>query len=1012
MTFRSSFLGVFFWAFLLRFTAAQSSVIINEVHCSRRQVEVRDEFVELYHAGNQSLDLSGWRLEGGVRFVFPEGTRLEPGRFLLIGEDGATLLRLYGGQTGVAQGSYEGKLGAGGEALFLYNAQSQLIDALRYDRGFPWPTVGGSLGHSLQLMHPSLDNDRPGHWRSAAPTPGRANEGVLLADGNAPPLVDKVRHLPRQPRSGESVRITARIDDPDGIEDAQVLIQVVEPGSYIRLADANYEKIPYWRVFTMNDEGKDGDERAGDGIFSASIPDSVQRHRRLIRYRIWVRDRTEHSLRLPYADDPQPNFAYFVYDSLPDYAGYKLSALPQLPVCHLIAQHSDVDYLINQYRGNNYKQTGTIVYNGEVYDHVTFRSRGFANRHARPKRNLKFNFTRGHDVEVRSDEGDNYKVKRSKMALSGTWLLEKPNTHGLAESVLYRFFTMQGTPASYADYLHLRVVSRINERDTFGGDFWGIYLALENYDGDFLKTHRLPDGNIYSYKPFKQRHAGEDGPFGARNPAYLEWDSLHKMRNTPAWWESHLDIQAFLGFVIGNQAINNRETGYRGQHWWSEYMNPHTGHWYVFPWDLDLTWTKHTGYGTIASAIRNPLLAHPEMQIRYENQLRGFLDLLYNEEQAFRLIDQEASYIYNPSAPYSWTHLDKIRWRHSYTDYKQEIEALKQFVVRRRAHILESILPAATLPKPKAEYVGKEGFPVDALRFRCADAPLAAVKSVQWRIAEVDDPSSNPHYQNKKRRLYEIEALWYEDRRDPTAEISLPEGLVLPGRSYRVRVRTVDAQGRCSHWSEPLQFVAGKPTSKYPEGLIFNELLYAVGGQCKVEFVELYHAGTQDLDLSGVQIKGGIRYRFPQGSRLAAGGFLVLTNDSLGFIRQYGYAAQGVFQGSLNKKGERIRLVDHYGEVLDSLHFDNKAPWDEGAASGEFSLELLSYDSERHLPQSWKASKCACGTPGGINRAEAPPSAVLQKPGTRYRFLFYLCGGVLLLGLLWFAFKRRVKAMA
>lgn len=995
--------------------AAQASatpIVINEIHCSRPKVAIHNEFIELYNASSQSVDLSQWQLTGGIQFTFPDGFSLAAGQYLLVGENAQVLLDSFGTRVRVA-GAYTGKLGGDGELLQLLDAQRRLIDEVDYNRGFPWPLVGGETGHSLQLMHPELDNALPAYWRSAKPTPGLRNEAVFLADKNPPPAILKVKHQPEQPKSNTPVLLTAKIYDEAGVTEAQALVQIVEPGKYIRLEDANYEKIAYWRVLEMNDAGRDGDKQANDGVFSVTVPDSFQRHRRLIRYRIWAKDASGKSIRVPYPDDTQPNFAYFVYDGLPPYAGHDLSALHPLPVCHLIALQSDVDYLINRYGGTNYKQTGTIVYNGEVYDHISFRSRGFNNRHSRTKRNMKFNFNRGHDVEVLRDDGEPYPVKRGKMALSGTWLLDKPNTHGLAESVLYRLFTMQGTPASYADYMHLRVIDEASESDTLRGDFWGIYLILENQDGDFLRTHDLPDGNVYSYKPFKLRHEGEDGPYGARNRAYVEWDTSHDQRRTLDWWKAHIDVPAFCGFIIGNQAINNRETGYRGQHWWTEYMNPKTGHWYVFPWDLDVTWKQTTGSGTIAGAIRKPAFSHPEIQIQYENQLRSFLDLLYNEEQAFRLIDEEASYIYNPNLPYSWTHLDRLRWRHNYSNYADEIHALKQFVVKRRAHILSDILPAATLPTPEVRYIGQESYPADALRFQLAGASANA-KAMQWRIAEVTDPS-NPYYQQKKTYRFEIEAEWTSEAlTDLNQPIVLPAGVIKVGRSYRVRVRVRDAQGRYSHWSAPHSFIPNPPIQVYGAGVVIHEVMYHPSESCGVEFVELYNNSPETVNLSGFEIKGGVDYTFPEGSKIEAGGYVVLTNEPRRFEDLYGYEPTGKYKGSMDNKGERLRLMDPFGGIVDSLRFDNKTPWDEKAAGLGFSLELVDIGSDNAHPDNWKASNCQCGTPGNPNRAETPPTALYKgAPPANYRPLFFVAVGLVVLGLIaaaWWS-KSRVKTL-
>ena len=47
--------------------------------------------------------------------------------------------------------------------------------------------------------------------------------------------------------------------------------------------------------------------------------------------------------------------------------------------------------------------------------------------------------------------------------------------------------------------------------DQYTHDFWGLYLAIENMDGQFLDDHDLPDGNLYDMHDWT----------GARQPGRL-----------------------------------------------------------------------------------------------------------------------------------------------------------------------------------------------------------------------------------------------------------------------------------------------------------------------------------------------------------------------------------------------------------------------------------------------------------------------------------------------------------
>ena len=66
------------------------TVVINEVHYNGDANVVRDEFVELYNPSDDVIDISQWRVRGGVDFFFPANTFLAPGSYVVVAEDPVT----------------------------------------------------------------------------------------------------------------------------------------------------------------------------------------------------------------------------------------------------------------------------------------------------------------------------------------------------------------------------------------------------------------------------------------------------------------------------------------------------------------------------------------------------------------------------------------------------------------------------------------------------------------------------------------------------------------------------------------------------------------------------------------------------------------------------------------------------------------------------------------------------------------------------------------------------------
>lgn len=142
-------------------------------------------FIEIHNASaTGSFDLTGWRLEG-VDYVFPPGTFLGPGGFVVVAANLTAFRQAYG-TTVTPAGEFAGNLQNNGETLRLVQPGTgpegdTIIDEVRYDSEPPWPTQTRGLGPSLQLIDPLLDNRRPANWAAANVedstrfTPGRAN---------------------------------------------------------------------------------------------------------------------------------------------------------------------------------------------------------------------------------------------------------------------------------------------------------------------------------------------------------------------------------------------------------------------------------------------------------------------------------------------------------------------------------------------------------------------------------------------------------------------------------------------------------------------------------------------------------------------------------------------------------------------------------------------------------------------------------------------------------------------
>jgi hypothetical protein len=160
-------------------------------------------------------------------------------------------------------------------------------------------------------------------------------------------------------------------------------------------------------------------------------------------------------------------------------------------------------------------------------------------------------------------------------------------------------------------------------------------------------------------------------------------------------------------------------------------------------------------------------------------------------------------------------------------------------------------------------------------------------------------------------------------------------------------------------------FVGGNPTPGKeneipgPPGIVINEIMAdpAFGNE-DGEFLELFNAGTSTVDLSGAEFDSGISYRFPADTRLGGGEYLVLTKNSGWLNDAFGRSVSSMeYGGRLANGGERLRLVDPLGNVMDEVWYEFEGDWPERASGRGSSLELVHPDLDNAQSSAWRSSR-------------------------------------------------------
>ena len=785
-----------------------AGVVINEVFYAPDQTCAQSEFIELYNPGASAVDLSGWRLARGVRYEIPEGTAIPPGGYLVIAQNPAVLADLTVGRAVVqVMGPWQGKLSNEGERIELEDEFGQISDRLDYKQSFPWPVAAGGEGDSMSLLNPHLDNALGGAWRSAPPSPGVRNPVYV---DPTPPVVTHVRHRPRVPASRQPVRVEVGIHDPRGDVRAALHYQVVPPGHYIparlphpvsqlnapgfsrqqpRPPNPEFESTSNWNVVDMNDDGIEGDIVAGDGNFSALVPG--QRNRTLLRYRITVSDARQGTVRAPFADDPALNFAWYVYDGVPDYVAedsvkggrhvHTSDMLTTLPVYTLLTRREDIDTAMG-YREIDrltlategwlaYNWEGAFVYDGEVYDHIDYRLRGANGRYdGRGKRSLKFRFNRGRYFSVRNQFGSLYKRKWRVLEAIKMFNNHEVGGFGLVEAIDGYLWRLVGVPAPLTHWFHFRVVAGEDEApDQWRGDFQGMLLAQERYDGRFLHQHGLAPGNLYKLTDRGSDESGLDPAVHLRYQACngrapldgADFTSVVNRFNasrSEQWIRDRADLDRWYRWNAVKDAVRHydlRTSRLKNSAWYFEpdyrESNDFMGRLWVLPYDYDVSWgpTWAHGWGTVRQVIQG----NPRIDMEKKNALREFRDLVWQPDQIDLLIEYLAWLIRD------FSFADRDRWSKASPELGQEdfgslddkVTDMKRFAWEGgrwprggdmgpggRAAFLDRHQHEPEIPgTPVITYAGAPGYPIDGLAFESSSFDGTGFGAMEWRLAEI-----------------------------------------------------------------------------------------------------------------------------------------------------------------------------------------------------------------------------------------------------------------------------------
>jgi hypothetical protein len=168
-------------------------------------------------------------------------------------------------------------------------------------------------------------------------------------------------------------------------------------------------------------------------------------------------------------------------------------------------------------------------------------------------------------------------------------------------------------------------------------------------------------------------------------------------------------------------------------------------------------------------------------------------------------------------------------------------------------------------------------------------------------------------------------------------------------------------------------------------GVVINEINYNSSAQFDPgDWIELYNGTRQGIDISGWHFTDSDPahlFTFPAGTIMGPDQYLVLAEDSALFASCFPDVQNslGRMGFGLSGSGESMKLMDGASRTIDSLEYDDQAPWPTEADGLGATLELVNPATDNALGTHWQAS-AGHGSPGRRNTVSTPVDGKKDTP--------------------------------
>ncbi|MCK4678685.1 MAG: lamin tail domain-containing protein [Bacteroidales bacterium] len=653
-----------------------------------------------------------------------------------------------------------------------------------------------------------------------------------------------------------------------------------------------------------------------------------------------------------------------ILDGLIEFNTYFIDVTHQLAVMSTSA--AQLDNLLN---GNQFLMPfGTFEYFNKQGERTTF-GYGEFNKHGQDS---WVHDQRSIDYITRDECGYNYAIRENLIPLTDRDEYQRiiiraagdDNYPGIDTSALLRDYFVQNT----AEMGGMNLDVRKGEKGLLyvNGIFWGLYGFREKVsDHDFTKYY-YEQGKYDIYYLMLWGWAWAE--YGGQ-AAWDDWNALRDFikyndmgnQDNFEYVKSQYDYTSLVDYVHINSFVVCSDWINWNVGWWKG-NDPEGGHrkWGYILWDEDATFAHYINYTGVpgispyvSPCFPEGLTADPEEHIVILNQLRDnaefdqyyitrYIDLyntVFRPEKMINYLDTIAS-IMAPEMP---GHV--ARWGGTVSQWENNVQKIRNFITSRHDYLPEGLIDCYNLTGPYEISIDVE--PAGVGKIQLNSLELEEFIWVGSYFGGIDNKlkaiPTNPNYEFDQ---------WILNNHTVTPSDTVDDVILVLSMGDFITARFKEKE--------------------FADSLIINEINYNSANNFDTrDWLEFYNPHEYELNITNWVFKDDNdehEFVFPEGTLIEPLGYLVLVRDSSAFNGFFPDVENyiGEFDFGISNSGELIRLYNNDGTLIDTVHYDDQEPWPTAPDGTGPTLELINWQYDNALPESWIASEDH-GTPGKVN---------------------------------------------